>query len=282
VREGAALAFYTDIQRPAAVITNSGRGNSNSNTDGGGGSEEAYVGLVKEKKACVLHQLLFGAVATTASKISSSSSPISPRGSSIMATSMMGSAAAGVTLIPNAGVGIAPTSTATAQRTTIPTRPKKDKDKKKKGGKGKGSNLVLLELVGSSSSSSLNGPAQVGSLSPPMRSSKSRSSTAASDVGQVPNKSVTPPAGSLKATASTVLPIPNFHRRTASMATLPEELVVKILTYIPHFPGLIRCASVSKKWRRLATCEELWKEVYLGQVTASLSPPPPEPTSSPS
>jgi hypothetical protein len=64
------------------------------------------------------------------------------------------------------------------------------------------------------------------------------------------------------------LPIPNFHRRIASMSTLPEELVVKILSYLPHFPGLTRCSTVNKKWHRLATCEELWKQVYLGQVRA--------------
>lgn len=71
-----------------------------------------------------------------------------------------------------------------------------------------------------------------------------------------------------------VLPIPNFNKRTASISTLPEELVVKILSYLPHFPGLTRCSTVSKKWHRLATCEELWKQVYLGEVAsiATLSP----------
>lgn len=73
-------------------------------------------------------------------------------------------------------------------------------------------------------------------------------------------------AGGAVASGGAALPIPNFNKRTASISTLPEELVVKILSYLPHFPGLTRCSTVSKKWHRLATCEELWKQVYLGQV----------------
>lgn len=65
------------------------------------------------------------------------------------------------------------------------------------------------------------------------------------------------------------LPIPNFHKRTASISTLPEELVVKILSYLPHFPGLTRCSTVNKKWHRLSTSEELWRQVYLGEVRAA-------------
>lgn len=178
------------------------------------------------------------------------------------------------------GTSSSASSSAAALRTTIPTRPKKEssKDKKKKKPKLDSAMVALLNhktshstIAGSStsstsSSSSSNG--STGSLLIPLTKSLCSSTTGAGDTSPR-KKSTTPPpvvkAATVAVAGGSALPIPNFHKRTASISTLPEELVVKILSYLPHFPGLTRCSTVNKKWHRLSTSEELWRQVYLGE-----------------
>ncbi|KAL6079315.1 Fbox domain containing protein [Balamuthia mandrillaris] len=53
-------------------------------------------------------------------------------------------------------------------------------------------------------------------------------------------------------------------REQVTIGSLPEEVIVHILSYLPHFPYLVRCSTVCRLWRRLACCEQLWRAVYLG------------------
>ena len=51
----------------------------------------------------------------------------------------------------------------------------------------------------------------------------------------------------------------------ASINTIPEELLIHVMSFLPHFPTLISSSAVCKKWHTLITRPELWNEVYLGK-----------------
>jgi hypothetical protein len=61
--------------------------------------------------------------------------------------------------------------------------------------------------------------------------------------------------------------VPNMDKQGSAVTimSLPNELTAKIFLYLPHFPGLIRCSTVCKKWHGLAFSEILWRQVYLGK-----------------
>jgi len=49
---------------------------------------------------------------------------------------------------------------------------------------------------------------------------------------------------------------------------LPEEILLHILSFLPHFPDLLRLSTVSSGFHKLVTCGQLWQTVHLGNYEA--------------
>eukprot|EP01087_Luapelamoeba_hula_P022967 TRINITY_DN8366_c0_g1_i1.p1 TRINITY_DN8366_c0_g1~~TRINITY_DN8366_c0_g1_i1.p1 ORF type:complete len:873 (-),score=107.28 TRINITY_DN8366_c0_g1_i1:17-2395(-) len=79
------------------------------------------------------------------------------------------------------------------------------------------------------------------------------------------NHTKSPTSTIIRSSATQYAPAPIPPPPPATIAMIPDEMLVRILWFLPHFPNLIACSTVCKRWYSLVTSAPLWQHIYLGE-----------------